>query len=181
MAINFTDLRTNLFQSIKGLTNLKCYWQQQNAPAFVGDHLALKISTIDSVVGTDYVSKPDENGAVHTAGYREFILNVIAVSPEAMGELINLEIKLNEPFNLNFLNDKGIVFVDAETPPIDITIMRDKNYETRAYMELRFRISKNYCDPAVNTIDIIESAKIDGILTGTKQNINVEIDVQNNN
>ena len=54
MSINIVGLKTALATVINTLTSKKVIWSDQNAPTPDGDYIAMKISSVRFVGGTDY-------------------------------------------------------------------------------------------------------------------------------
>ena len=87
MSINIVGLKTALATVINTLTSKKVIWSDQNAPTPDGDYIAMKISSVRFVGGTDYYSKPNAGELSKTQGDREIVLSLTCVSEDGMGIL----------------------------------------------------------------------------------------------
>lgn len=173
--IVYKNLQIALAQVIKQLTSKAVIWSNQNANTPDGDYLALRISSMRFIGGTDYESKPDEDGVAITQGDRELVLSIQAISQNAMEILLDLVNKLNLNSNLALLSSKRLAYVGLDGGINDITVQIDKSFETRAVVELIFRISKNYSSATEDEVDIVESVGINGELSGNGLEDPVEV------
>lgn len=175
--IVYKNLQIAIAQVIKQLTSKTVFWSNQNANTPDGDYLALRISSMRFVGATDYESKPDEDGKATTQGDREIVLSIQAISQSAMEILLDLVNKLNLNSNLALLSSKRLAYVGLDGAINDITVQIDKSFETRATVELIFRISKNYSSATEDELDIVESVETSGELSGNGLVDPVEIDL----
>jgi len=182
MSMNIIELKTSFAQIINNLTNKKVIWSDQNAPTPDGDYIAMKISSIRFIGATDYYSKPDENETIKTQGDREIVLSLTCVSEDAMGILLELINKLELPNNFNLLFQNKIVYVNIESDPVDITTNINKSFETRSFVELIFRISKNYSLEQEYSLPKVNSIGITGETSSSSQDdpFVIEMNVFNN-
>lgn len=170
MTVNVKSLKINLATIIKTLTGKNVIWMNQNSNTPAGEFLMLKISSMRMVGFTDYYSKPqiksieDDTYMVDTQGDRELILSIQCISENSMEILLDLVNKLNLNNNLSLLSSKKIAFVDLEGDISDISTMINNSFESRATVDLIFRISKNYSTATDNEIEIVESIGIQGTL-----------------
>lgn len=166
MSINYIGLKTAIVQLIKELTNQNVIWSNQNANTPSGDYLALKLSSLRKDGGLDWEGKPDINGISQTQGDRDVVLSVISVSKDSMQILTDLIDKIELSKNLELLTSKKLAYIGLDGGIVDITTEINNSFETRAVVELLFRISKNYSTNTANTVEIVESVGINGELTG---------------
>lgn len=169
MSINIVRLKTALATVINTLTNKKVIWSDQNAPTPNGDYIAMKISSVRFVGGTDYYSKPNAGELSKTQGDREIVLSLTCVSEDGMDILLELINKLELPSNLNLLFQNKLAYVNIESGPLDITTIINKSFETRSVAELIFRISKNYSSNTEDSVPIVNSIGILGKVKGDQQ------------
>jgi hypothetical protein len=169
MSINIVGLKTALATVINTLTSKKVIWSDQNAPRPEGDYIAMKISSVRFVGGTDYYSKPNAGELSKTQGDREIVLSLTCVSENGMGILLELINKLELPSNLDLLCQNKLAYVNIESDPVDITTTINKSFETRSVAELIFRISKNYSSDTEDSVSIVNSIGISGGVDGDQQ------------
>jgi hypothetical protein len=169
MSINIVELKTALATVINTLTSKKVIWSDQNAPTPNGDYIAMKISSIRFIGGTDYYSKPNVDELSKTQGDREIVLSLTCVSQDGMGILLELINKLELPSNLDLLCQNKLVYVNIEIDPVDITTTINKSFETRSVAELIFRISKNYSSHTEDSVPIVNSIGISGDVNDQKE------------
>lgn len=166
MAINFRSLKENIASVIVSLSSKVVIWSDQNAPTPDGDYIALKITSTRFIGGTDWQSKPNADEESETQGDRELVLSVICVSENSMEILLDLIDKLNLNSTLDLLGSKKLAYVDLESDAIDITTNIDSAFESRASMELIFRISKNYSSETVDAVNKVNKIGIEGEVEG---------------
>ena len=75
------------------------------------------------------------------------------------------------------LTSKKLAYIGLDGDIVDITTEINNSFETRAVVELLFRISKNYSTNTANTVEIVESVGIDGQLTGNSSVDPIEINL----
>ena len=166
MSINIVGLKTALATVINTLTSKKVIWSDQNAPTPDGDYIAMKISSVRFVGGTDYYSKPNAGELSKTQGDREIILSLIAVSETSLEILLNLVDKLNLYSNLELLCQNKVAYVGLESEPVDITTIINNSFESRSSAEMVFRISKNYSSATEDAVAAVTSIGIAGEVDG---------------
>lgn len=173
------ELKSELATIINTLTSKKIIWSDQNAPTPNGDYIAMKISSIRFLGGTDYYSKPDSNELSKTQGDREIVLSLTCISEDGMGILLELINKLELASNLDLLCQSKIAYVSIESDPIDVTTTINNNFETRCVLQLIFRISKNYSSATEDNIKAINSIEISGEANGKQQSnpFNIEMTI----
>lgn len=164
MSINYTNLRLALYQIINTLTGKQTIWSNQNANTPEGDCLILNISSFRFVGGTDWQSKPNASDEAQTQGDRELILSIQCISENSMQILLDLIDKLNLSSGTDLLCSKKIAYVDMDGDIANITTYINKSFETRAAVDLVFRISKNYSAPTVDQVNHVSSVGINGEL-----------------
>jgi len=169
MSINIVELKTALATVINVLTSKKVIWLGQNAPDPDGDHIAMKISSVRFIGGTDYYSKPNTGELSKTQGDREIVLSLTCVSEDAMEILLELINKLELPSNLSLLCQNKLAYVNIESDPVDITTTINESFETRSVAELIFRISKNYSSNTEDNVPAINSIGISGNVDSDQQ------------
>lgn len=169
MSINLIQLKSSLALVINTLTNKKVVWSNQNAPTPEGDFIAMKITSIRFIGGTDYYSKPSAGELVKTQGDREVVLSLTCISEDGMEVLLELINKLELPSNLDLLSQNKLAFVNIESDPTDVTTDINKSFETRSVVELIFRISKNYSSNTEDSLPIVNSIGISGEVGGDQQ------------
>lgn len=177
MSINYIGLKTAIVEVIKQLTNQTVIWSNQNANTPSGDYLALKLSSLRKDGGLDWEGKPDANGISQTQGDRDVVLSVISVSKDSMQILTDLIDKIELSKNLELLTSKKLAYIGLDGDIVDITTEINNSFETRAVVELLFRISKNYSTNTANTVEIVKSVGIDGQLTGNSSVDPIEINL----
>lgn len=177
MAILFNSLRTNLATVINTITGEKVIWSNQNSNTPSGDFILLKITSMRFVGFTDWQSKPNADEKTQTQGDREIVLSIQSISENAMGILLDLLDKLNLNSNIDLLSTNKIAFVDVEGGVNDITTQVGSSFESRAAVDLVFRISKNYSSATEDDTAIVQSIGIGGELTNNALPDPVEIDV----
>lgn len=185
--INLKSLKINIASVIKELSSKNVIWSNQNANCPSGEFILLKISNFKTINSTDYESESyfsNNKYFTKSNGDREFILNIQCISENCVEILLDLlnKIKLNS--NSNVLDEKKLVFVSQDTDIIDITTIINGAYESRASVDVVFRISKNYSSEDINETDIIEKIEIDAVLQDNAKQQPIEFDIsveQNNN
>lgn len=177
MTINYVGLKTAIVEVIKELTNQTVIWSNQNANTPTGDYLALKLSSLRKGGGLDWEGKPNSEGVSETQGDRDVVLSVISVSKDSMQILADLIDKIELSKNLELLTSKKLAYVGLDGDIVDITTQINNSFETRAVVELLFRISKNYSTDTENVVEIVESVGISGELTGNGLVDPVEVDL----
>ena len=177
MAINYVALKTAIAEVIKSLTDQTVIWSNQNANTPSGDYLAMKLSSVRKLGGNDWEGKPNSLGIAETQGDREIVLSVISVSVNSMQILADLIDKIELSKNLELLTSKKLAYVGLDGDIVDITTQINNSFETRAVVELIFRISKNYSTDTENVVEIVESVGITGELTGNGLVDPVEVDL----
>jgi hypothetical protein len=170
MSINFRSLQVNLATVIKELTSQVVVWSNQNTNTKDGDHLILNITSIRIIGGTDWegpaIAKGDGTFAAKTQGDREIVLSIQSISKNCMEILLDLVNKLNFNSTLRLLGSKKFAFVGLDGDIANITVQVNNSFETRAAVDLVFRISKNYSAASEDAVGIIESIGIEGTLGG---------------
>jgi hypothetical protein len=166
MAIAFDSLRTNLATVLNTITGKKIVWSNQNANTPSGDFVLLKITSMRFVGFTDWQGKPDASEKTQTQGDREIVLSIQAISENAMGILLDLLDKLNLNSNIDLLSTNKIAFVNVEGGVNDITTQVGHSFESRAAVDLVFRISKNYSSATEDDTAVVQSIGIGGELDG---------------
>lgn len=170
MAINVLGLKTALAGVINNLTSEKVLWSDQNAPTPSGDYIAMKITSIRFLGGTDYYSKPNGSELSQTQGDREILLSLICVSEDGMEILLDLINKLESPSNADLLLENKFAYVGIESDPVDVTTTINESFETRTALELIFRISKNYSSLSEESVPVVNSIGINGDVDSDQQN-----------
>jgi hypothetical protein len=173
MAVNLKDLRTAIYEVITTLTGQEVIWQNQNAPTPAGDFIILKITSLQ-MQGNDWQSSPIDC-IVETQGDREVVLGIIAVSQDAMGILLELENKLELYSTLELMTNAKMAYVGRDGDIIDITTEINGSFESRASVDLRFRISKNYSSPTRDSIKSVEGIGYEGSFEDSDITINESI------
>lgn len=181
MSINLKSLKTAIAEVVNTLTTKKVIWQNQNSNTPSGEFLALKISSTRFVGFTDWQGAPeiqeDETYSVPTQGDREIVLSIQCISQNSMEILLDLVDKLNLNSSLELLASKKLAYLGMDGDIADITVQINNSFETRAAVDLVFRISKNYSSDTANETGIIESVEISGELDGNGLEDPVEIDL----
>lgn len=173
MAVNLSELRTAIYTIINTLTGQETVWQNQNAPTPNGDYILLKTTGFIKI-GNDWQGNYQECSS-ETQGDREFVLNIIAVSKEAEGILLDLIDKLELQSTLEFLTIAKMSYIDQDGSIIPLTTEINGSFETRAAVDLRFRISKNYSFDTKDNIKIVQAIQYAGDFTNSDITINETI------
>lgn len=174
MAVKLAELRDEFFKLINTLTGEEVIWQNQNAPTPQGDYLLLKITSLQ-MEGNDWFGSPIDNCLVQTQGEREIVLSVIAVSQDGLEILLDLVDKFELYSTLDLLTAAKMAYVGRDGDIIDFTTQINGSFETRASIDLRFRISKNYSSDTVDSIIPTNSIQYEGEFTNSDITINETI------
>lgn len=158
--IDFSLLKTNLFDLIEDLTSEVIVWGDQNSSTPTGDFIRLKIDNLSKIGFEDWTGRPDDTGIAPTQGDREIILSVKSISINAMQILTELVGKLELQENLQSLREKKLVYVNQEGNITDITTKIADRFESRAAVDLRFRISRNYTVDNGDNTNYIKTVEI---------------------
>lgn len=177
MSIIFTDLKMALAEIVKTLSGVSVIWSNQNAPTPNGEYIAVKIELVRFLGATDYQSKPNSLGKSETQGDRELILSLMSVSDNAVEKLTTFVEKLYLNSSLELFSEKKMAYVGLDSQITDITNNIGGNFETRAFCELLFRISKNYSIAYTDTTDIINNVGIKTTVNGGKNSFVNDINV----
>ena len=117
-------------------------------------------------IGHDSVLTPDDTGKAEIIGDREFTVPVEYYGDDPIVNLENLySIMITEAVKKHF-EDAGLVFVQLMGNINNLTVLVDTKYESRAGMDLLFRIASIVEDSGVGYIDgekISYEYKIDDI------------------
>lgn len=181
MSINVKSLKTAIAAVIKELTTKNVIWANQNSNTPDGEFLSLKISSTRFIGFTDWTGSPEEQEdqtfQTPTQGDREIVLSIQCISQNSMEILLDLVDKLNLNSYLELLASKKIAYIGMDGDIADITVQINNSFETRAAVDLVFRISKNYSSATDNETGIVESVEIAGELDGNGLETPVEIDL----
>jgi len=181
MSINIKSLKTAIAAVIKTLSTKDVIWANQNSNTPDGEFLSLKISSTRFIGFSDWQGSPelqeDETFQVPTQGDREIVLSIQCISQNSMEILLDLVDKLNLTSQLELLASKKIAYIGMDGDIADITVQINNSFETRAAVDLVFRISKNYSSVTDNETEIVESVEIQGELDGNGLEDPVEIDL----
>jgi hypothetical protein len=118
------------------------------------------------------------NGKIKTQGDREVVLSVLSVSQNSMEILLDLVNKLNLNLNLKYLSSRKLAYVGLDGDIADITIQINNSFESRASVEMIFRISKNYTSDIDDEIGIIEAVEMSGNFNGNGVEEPLEINLE---
>jgi hypothetical protein len=182
--ININELKTNLAYVFKTITQIPVIWANQNANTPSGDFILLKISAIRSIGATDYESPPmidnqqQNTYKIFTNGDREIVLSIQCISENSFEILLDFlnKIRLNKN-NIDILNEKKLVFVGVEGDIADITTNINGAFESRASLELIFRVSKNYSSDDTYEVGVVEKIEMDATLQGNASETPIEFDI----
>lgn len=170
MSVNLKSLKTALAEVLKTLSTKSVIWANQNSNTPDGEFLSLKISSMRFVGLTDWQGAPelqdDQTFSVPTQGDREIVLSIQCISQNSMEILLDLVDKLNLNSHLELLASKKLAYIGLDGDIADITVQINNSFETRAAVDLIFRISKNYSSDTANETGIIESVELSGELDG---------------
>ena len=178
MTIDFAALRTTLYnwatQNVPAGMPVVYYYPNAPRPTNNGtpvDYVSLYLSTFVQI-GRDYNQDPlDDSGIALFVGDREFTLQVQAYGTLSMQVLENLRTSLQKQSVLSSLRVGGVVYFNW-APILDITDLVDSRYESRASMDLFFRIAQNYTDN-LGVIDTVVVEEIYQDQTGTVVSDNI--------
>lgn len=181
MSINIKSLKTAIAAVIKTLSTKDVIWANQNSNTPDGEFLSLKISSTRFIGFSDWQGSPelqeDETFQVPTQGDREIVLSIQCISQNSMEILLDLVDKLNLNSHLELLASKKLAYIGMDGDIADITVQINNSFETRAAVDLVFRISKNYSSDSDNELGIIESVELSGELDGNGLEDPVEVDL----
>lgn len=181
MSINIKSLKTAIAAVIKTLSTKDVIWANQNSNTPDGEFLSLKISSTRFIGFSDWQGSPelqeDETFQTPTQGDREIVLSIQCISQNSMEILLDLVDKLNLNSQLELLASKKIAYIGMDGDIADITVQINNSFETRAAVDLVFRISKNYSSVTDNETEIVESVELSGELDGNGLETPLEIDL----
>lgn len=109
-------------------------------------------------IGDDWHSSPDNIGSSNVIGDREMTLTVNCYGGDPFTVLENLRSSLQNQSVLDTLRDNGIVFVQ-QLPINDISSLLDTEFESRAAMDILFRIAQDNesDDGLIETVELTET------------------------
>tara|TARA_R110000782_G_scaffold204639_1_gene293094 strand:- start:80 stop:619 length:540 start_codon:yes stop_codon:yes gene_type:complete len=166
MNINVIELQTAFATVINTLTSTRVIWSDQNSNTPNGDYIALKLTSFGLNTGLDFYSKPNDSEIMQTQGDRVVTLSLTCTSHNAMQILLQLVDKLQSPNNIELLDDNKIVYINIESDLLDITTNINNSFETRAFVGLTFRISKNYSSNGEEEMKVVRVITLEGELDG---------------
>jgi len=160
MALNFETVKTNLYDwAVSVAPGIPVIFYNQNAPRPSLPYITLYLQSL-LAIGEDYTTTPDVIGGVDLIGDREFTLQVQSYGGDPMTLLENMRTSLQKQTVLDTLREDGIVFVN-HFPINDITALLDTEFETRASMDILFRIAQ--FDEDIS--GLIETVEIEEIIS----------------
>lgn len=178
MTINLETVKTNLYDWAKAQlpVNFPVILYYENAPRPTYNYVTIDITTFTQI-GEDYTPQPtDDVGDVEMVGNREFTVQLQAYGGDSMGILETLRCSLQKLTVLDTLRNNGIIFV-MHFPIQDITELVNSKFESRATMDVLFRMGQTYQDTlgSIDTVEI-EEEFFEGDTLVINQTVTVTID-----
>lgn len=152
-------IRQALFDWVSSQTGWTVIWKMPNAPQPALPFVAIRQTPLVSVAH-DTEGDPDAVGDMELFGDREFMFSVDAMGTESpTGEEDAWEVievigsSLQKPTVVDTLQAAGIAFVER-LPTTDLTEIASVKYQSRALLEVRFRIGWTTAD----NVGVIETS-----------------------
>jgi hypothetical protein len=172
--INFNALKTNIALLITDLTSQVVIWGDQNSSTPTGDFIRIKIDNFSKIGFEDWTGHPDDTGIAPTQGDREIILSIQSISINSMQILAELVGDLELQETLGSLREKKLVYVNQEGDITDITTKIGDRFESRAVLNLRFRISRNYTVDNGDNTNYVKTVEIKSKVDNFEDEYNIE-------
>ena len=166
MPLNFETVKTNLYDWVlANCPGCSVIFLNENAPRPAQPYVTLFLSSMNQI-GEDYTPEADINGLVDMVGDREFTLQIQTYGGDCITRLENLRSSLQMQTVLDTLRTNGIVFVN-HFPINDTTELLDSRFETRAAMDVLFRIGQDYQD----NLGLIETVEVEEVYQDASGNV----------
>lgn len=154
-------IKDGLYDWVTSQVSETVIWYNPNAPRPPLPYIALDTGDFQ-MIGWDYVSAPNANGAAYMLGNREFNIEIHYYGENGQDVMEKLRSSLQKPDVICLLQEYGLHFVDRLLDVSD-TILLDTKWESRRIFELRFRTSsQGITDPDTFDAGYIETADIQG-------------------
>lgn len=159
MSIVFDTLQNSIYAwaNANSPIDVPVIWYYPNAPMPETTYISLNITTFNKMAW-DYIPRPlDDPGNVTLKGDREITLNVQCYGINPMQILENLRTSVQTEIVKNLLNADGLAYFGTESI-IDLTSLVDSRYESRASVDMYFRIGQQYSDilGTIATVEVTE-------------------------
>lgn len=137
----------------------KVIWDNQNMPRPTKPYISAKMFAFRAV-NREYIDKPNISGVSNIITHKEFTLSIQCYSDgsiDPIEKLLNLQDSLNKNKYDLLLGNEQIAFVTMLMGPTDTTIKLDTMFESRASMDLLFRIPWSMTDSEQGLIEAVEN------------------------
>jgi len=160
-------------------------WLNENVPARGLPFVGMLVRNLHRV-GRNDVKPPDDLGMAEHRGVREFIFELQAFGKQGSGadtkDAVDILQNLKETLQYGYIRQeliaKGIFYVGDEDVLDTASLFGDSKIESRASMDVRFRIAVPYGTGAVagEEVGVIESVEVTGSCCGSAREFTVSYD-----
>lgn len=173
--MDIVEINTVLKKIIENNTDSSFAMQESiNRPRPSLPYVTFNTSSLVSI-GHDSELPPNQYGNAKLVGDREFTVPIRYYGLNSIQNLEKLYSSMRKVSVVSQLDDIGLVFVGMISNINDITVLVDTKYEERAGVDFLFRIASYIVD----SVGVIEKAKIGGEINNFDDTIEILIDVNN--
>lgn len=168
--INDAIFRNKLYAVVRKyiLPEAKIIFAEQAEARPQKPYCTLKLISGPVRVGHD-IERVSQDEFVEVAGVREFVYSINYYGENALQELSRLQTSFQFPTARELFLQVGMVYVQDEAAPRDLTILQENKFESRAQMDVRFRANGSLKDL---DREVIETAILVSEIDNTETIIN---------
>lgn len=152
--ISFVAIRKAIYTWAKNNLGVEAIWLDQSGPRVQKPYAGLKIITPLVAIGHDEIDVNDA-GQVESRGVRELTVSVNVYGEGALDKMVSAHGRLELPSVQAKLRAAGLIYV-SRTGVRDLTVPFETSFESRAQMDVRFRLSDALVDVETGSIEQVE-------------------------